>query len=256
MTQSAQMENAIKQIVSEQLEALGRPDLFRAPLVSFSSADDARYSGLKEIIGEWHQNPSELLPGARSVISYFVPFTRDVAFGPKQEQGASLLWSEAYLTINQHFLAINKALTDYLTGQGYAAKDIKPTHTYDPKDLKCMWSHRSAAAIAGLGTFGANGLLITPKGSGGRFCSVITTAQLKADQSSLPDACLYRQNGACGLCFAACPAGALSPDAQTDKFACQDELNRNGQRMREKTGQQTADTCGMCISVCPLAYIE
>jgi len=162
------LEREIEKIIVETVEGLGRPDLFRRPLVSFSAAEDEGYAKLKTMIGDWHQSPPELLPGAQSVISYFVPFTKEVVSAPKGAAQASPLWAETYLQINRHFEVVNAAVAGFLKGLGYAAKTIKATHTYDPKDLKSMWSHRSAAAIAGLGAFGTNRLLITEKGCGGQ----------------------------------------------------------------------------------------
>lgn len=249
------MEREIGEIISNKVNELNRPDLYRQPLVSFSSADDERYDELKELIGEWHLTPSEFLPDAKSVISYFVPFTKDVVKEPKKMKDGSPLWGEAYQEINRHFNVINEAVSDYLTDLGYSAITIKPTHTYDPKDLKSMWSHRSAAVIAELGDFGANKLIITEKGSGGRFCTVITSAVLKTDKAPVETKCLYIKNGTCGLCFKICPVKALSAEA-IDKFACQDELNKNEILLKETTRMESADVCGKCISICPFAYIE
>lgn len=249
------IEQEIKKIIFTQVIALNRPDLFRNPLVSFSSAEDKQYFDLKKIIGEWHMTPCELLPNAKSVISYFVPFTKEVTMEPKKTANGSLLWSEAYQEINRYFNVINEAVSQYLIGQGYSAVTIKSTHTYDPQDLKCYWSHRSAAAIAGMGTFGANGLVITEKGSGGRFCTVITSACLNAESNPIENKCLYVKNHSCGLCFKVCPIGALRADS-IDKFACQDELNKNESSLKNISSLQSADTCGKCISVCPFSYIE
>ncbi len=249
------LEQTIENIIDEQVDALNRPDLFRKPIVSYSSASDNRYFDLKRLIGEWHLHPTELLSDAQSVISYFVPFTKEVVAQPKRVADGSLLWSEAYQETNRHFNTINQAIFDYLIDIGYSAKTIPPTHTYDPKDLKCYWSHRSAALIAGLGTFGANRLLITKKGSGGRFCSVITSAVLKSDKQPVDSKCLYVTKGTCGLCFKICPVQALSPDS-VNKFACQDRLNEHEAKIMASTNLKSADTCGKCISVCPFAYIE
>ncbi len=249
------MESKIEHIIDAQLAALSRPDLFRKPLIAFSDAADPRYGELKRVIGQWHQTPTQLLPDANSVISYFVPFTKEAAMQPKSVEHGSFLWSQAYQVINAHFHVINEAVIDYLAGLGYSAIAIKPTHTYDPKDLKCMWSHRSAAAIAGLGAFAANGLLITEKGAAGRFCTVITSAHLKSHKPPVANKCLYIQKGVCGLCFKACPVKALKPEG-FDKFVCQDELNRNERLIKAETNLVSADTCGKCISVCPFAYIE
>lgn len=249
------IEREIEEIISNKLNELNRLDLYRKPLVSFSSANDKRYEELKEIIGEWHLTPSELLSDAKSVISYFIPFTKNVAKAPTKMKDASPLWGEAYQEINKYFNVINEAVSDYLTNLGYSAMTIKPTHTYNPKDMKCLWSHRSTAVIAGLGDFGANRLVITEKGSGGRFCTVITSAVLKTDKMPLENKCLHIKNGTCGLCFKICPVKALSLET-IDKFACQDELNKNGKILRETVGLDIADVCGKCISICPFAYIE
>lgn len=249
------IEAKIEEIIVEQLYALNRSDLYRRALVSFSAADDTAYAALKKIVGEWHLTPTELLPEAESVISYFVPFTKEVACAPRTTKDGSPLWGEAYEEINKHFNTINQAVTAWLSGRGYRTLTIQPTHTYDPKDLKCLWSHRSAAVISGLGSFAANHLVITEKGSGGRFCTILTSAVLRANKPPVETKCLYMRSGSCGLCFKVCPVQALSPQG-FDKFACQDALNRNEALLRATTHLQSADVCGKCISVCPFSYIE
>ena len=250
------VEQSIVQIITEQVASLGRSDLFRSPLVAFSSAHDERYAQLKEQIGPWHKNPTELLPSANSVISYFVPFTKAVALDPKSVKDGSALWGEAYQEINTYFSHINQVLADYLTVQGHEAYTIPSTHTYDPAELKSMWSHRSAAAIAGLGAFGANRMLITAKGSGGRFCTLLTSANLTPNKTPAPNPCLYVKNGSCGLCFAVCPVKALAPTSFAP-FVCQDELFKNEALLKQQHSNLTSvDTCGKCVSVCPFVYLE
>jgi len=250
----------IEQIIVGKLIELNRGDLFREPIVSFSSADDKRYSELKEIIGDWHLSPHELLPNADGIISYFVPFTASVVREPKSMEDVSPLWGEAYEVINGYFNLINEAISDYLTELNFSVKTIPATHTYDPSDMKCFWSHRSAAAIAGLGTFGANRLLITEKGSGGRFCTVLTSApltegQCPSENKNIEPKCLYMKNGTCGLCLKACPVNALSFDT-IDRFTCQAELKKNKKKLTGSTTFTNVDVCGKCISICPLSYIN
>ncbi|MCL1795630.1 MAG: hypothetical protein FWG37_01935 [Clostridia bacterium] len=248
------LEETIERIVTEEVEKLNRPDLVRQPLVAFSSADDPGYAELKERIGEWHLTPAELLPDAKSVISYFIPLAKEVVLEPQKSAHGSSLWGEAYAVINEYFGHINDVLFDTLIGLGFSAKTIHATRTYNPEDLKSTWSHRSAAAIAGLGSFGVNRMLITAKGSGGRFCSVLTSAPLHAKQSGTQPKCLRSANGSCGLCVNICPVCALTSD-DFDKFACQRELIRNGE-FQKAGGGFVAETCGKCVSICPLAYIE
>ena len=249
------LETEIQRIIEEKFAELNRPDLIRTPIVAFSSAQDPKYQELKTIIGPWHQLPTDFLPEAESVISYFIPFTKEVALGPKNEPDGCPVWSEAYITINQYFHVVNQAVQDYLESQGYKAAQIRPPKAYDPETFHAVWSHRSAAVIANLAAFGANNLAITEKGSGGRFCSLITSAKLEARREPPKKQCPYPVNGSCGLCIKACPAGALTGSG-TNKAACQAELNKNPDRLKKLNAKYVADICGKCLSVCPLVYIE
>lgn len=249
------LESEIRTIIEEKFAALDRPDLIRTPLVAFASAHDPKYQELKTIIGPWHCLPTDFLPEAESVISYFIPFTKEVALAPKNEPDGSPIWSEAYITINNYFHVVNQALQDYLECQGYSAAQIRPAKAYDKETFQAPWSHRSTAVIAGLATFGANNLAITDKGSGGRFCSLITSARLEPSREVPRHRCPYFENGACGLCIKACPAGALNGGI-TNKAACQAELNKNPERLQKKNAKFIADICGKCLSACPLVYID
>lgn len=249
------LELEIQKIIEEQFAELNRPDLIRTPLVAFSSAHDPRYEDLKHHIGPWHALPTDFLPEAETVISYFIPFTKDLTLAPKREPDGSPVWAEAYITINAHFPVVNQAVQDYLESRGYQAAQIKPARAFDPETFQAVWSHRSAAVIAGLASFGANHLAITEKGSGGRFCSLITSAKLEANREPPKKQCPYPINGSCGLCFKACPVGALKPEG-TDKAACQAELRKNPERLKQKNAPYIASVCGKCLSACPLVYIE
>ena len=249
------LELEIQRIIEEKFAELGRPDLIRTPIVAFADAHDAKFEALKTVVGPWHQLPTDFLPEAQTVISYFIPFTKEVALAPKNEPDGSPVWSEAYILINRHFHGVNQAVQDYLESRGYAAAQIKPPRAYDPETFHAIWSHRSAAVIANLAAFGANNLAITDKGSGGRFCSLITSARIETRREPPKKQCPYFKNGGCGLCFKACPAGALGGGI-TDKAACQAELNKNPERLAKKNAPYVADICGKCLAACPLVYIE
>ena len=89
------LEAEISRIIEEKFAELNRPDLIRTPLVAFASAHDPRYTELQTVIGPWHNLPEDFLPEAESVISYFIPFTKEVALGPKNEPDGCPVWSEA-----------------------------------------------------------------------------------------------------------------------------------------------------------------
>lgn len=239
-------------LIREQVEKANRPDLFREPICAFSSAEDEKYHMLKRIIGDSHCDPIELLPDAKSVISFFVPFTQMVTKSAKNEEPVSEIWGEAYLVVNDLFDTIGQKVADYLKEQGFSAMLIAATHTYDPEKLQSMWSHRSAAVISGLGRFGANRLLITEKGSAGRFCTVLTSAALEPSAASAPERCLYNKNGSCLLCIKSCPIHALKIDS-FEPFACHNHLLNNADFL-SKVG--FCDVCGKCIANCPMAFLE
>lgn len=250
-----EIEKGVIEIIEQSVEQLDRPALYRKPLVAFSSAHDPRYEQLKDIVGPWMRTPAEFLANAESVISYFVPFTRNVDADPRGEDHGPALWGEAYVVINDDFDRINARICEYLEGEGHDALPVPATHTYDEATMQSAWSHRSAAAISNLGYFSANRMLVTEKGSGGRYCTVFTSASLPSRREPPKNRCPYLRNGKCGKCFEACPVGALRPDG-LDLFACQAVTKRNMSSIEGRTGMKGSDVCGKCISVCPLAYFD
>ena len=112
------------------------------------------------------------------------------------------------------------------------------------KNPVAFFSHRHAALLAGLGTFGVNNTLLTPEyGPRVRFGSVITAADLPPDPLLAENLCTR-----CMLCVRACPAGALDerdyPEGLTDKAACAANS--------AELARHHISPCGICIKVCPV----
>lgn len=216
--------------------------LYRPPLVGISAADDPRYQALGQIIGPHHCLPEEILPGARSVISFFLPFSGMVVEANRGPGPVARLWAEAYIACNARVGEISQQLVRLLGAMGYAADTVRPTHTFDPVTLNTAWSHKSAARIAEMGRFGRHQLLITSAGCAGRFGSVITTAPLAPDTSPAPERCLHLAGGACRYCISACPQGALTEQG-LDKQQCYRQLLATDVLYSDL---DTCDVCGKC----------
>ena len=98
--------------------------LFQPPLVGFGSAADPMFESYKEdgVIGPWFIAPQEWLPGAKSIISFFFPFTQAVCDGEARSQpdGTSLEWLFGRIEGQQFLLSVLQALCGWLTAQGAA----------------------------------------------------------------------------------------------------------------------------------------
>ena len=214
----------MEQVMRDELFSLIRsyPDRYKAkyhpktnwvePLIKIADASDPLFKELKTIISPTHALPGELVGGARSVIAWYVPFDPSIAESNIQGEESSLEWDYAYVETNDMLNALSKEVHDLINALGYEASDIPATYNYDPVGLKSDWSHRSAAFIAGLGTFGINNMLITEKGCCGRYGSVITTMPLEADVRPDREFCLFKYNGSCGACIERCPINAYTLD--------------------------------------------
>jgi epoxyqueuosine reductase QueG len=107
-----------------------------------------------------------------------------------------------------------------------------------------FFSHRHAAYLAGLGNFGINNVLLTPKyGPRVRFATVFTAAVIPSDLMIEKSLCTK-----CMRCVQVCPVKALDgrgyPEGLMDKKAC---ATRS-----EALHKRYISPCGLCIKVCPV----
>jgi epoxyqueuosine reductase QueG len=181
------------------------------------------------------------------VVAYFIPFARRVIQSNRKGAFQSELWARAYLETNELISSINERLGSVLNGWGYRSATVAPPHTFDATTLMSPWSHRHAAYIAGLGTFGLNRLLITQMGCCGRLGSLVTDAVLPAGTRPALEFCSFSRDGSCGVCVRRCPSNALSVEG-FDRHACYQTLLAN-ERHRASLGR--ADACGKCACGLP-----
>ena len=223
----------------------GMEPIWGEPLVGLADADSPLFRELDSVAHRGHRVPQDYLPGAVTVVSYFLPFVRSVAEGNEGGDAPSRGWIDAYRVTNDMAAELNDHLASEVRALGFSA--------VVPKDAGVIvdgtysaWSQRHVARIAGLGTFGMNNMLITESGCCGRFFSVVTDVPCDHDAPVEGDRCLHRLDGSCGACIRACPIHALGVGG-FDRDACGSRCYSN----KEVLGE---DVCGKCVVGMPCSF--
>lgn len=195
--------------------------IYEDPLIGFASADDELFVTEFKKEGVIHPEylaPLEWLPCAKTVISFFLPFTAEVRksnrnrtdapYEPGIPQRCSAEWLHARIE-GQIFL---DKITNYIQSilENESFETVCPTTSGKLSMITpyiSTWSERHAAYVAGLGTFGLSKGLITKKGMAGRLGSVITNAEFDADIR--PYSKPFEYCTMCGACMIKCPADAI-----------------------------------------------
>jgi epoxyqueuosine reductase QueG len=243
------MQQFIESSIREQVSQAGTRTRYREPLIGFADADDPRFPQLRAIAEPTHLMPRDLLPGARSVVSFFLPFAREVVRANREDpRDVAPAWALAYLETNKLIDQISHRLIAALDERGVKAAMEPATHSYDPDFLIAGWSHKSVAAITGLGSFGLHHMIIIQAGCAGRFGSLVVDAVL--EPTSRPtdahsERCLYFHNQSCTVCAERCPVGALT-ETGLDKHRCHERLLLTAAYHFRELG--LADVCGKCAT--------
>ena len=223
-------------------------NLWQEPIVGFADAKGSYITALKTIVSAEHKMPEDFMENPNIIISYYIPFKKEVAATNLNVEGnmAAQEWADAYNLTNTMISDISQYVAEMLTEMGYRA--VSPTGiVFDRELIVSNWSQRHIAYAAGLGTFGINNMLITNKGCCGRFGSVIANIPVEPDCIAEEERCLYKKNGSCKKCVQNCFSGALTVDG-FDRKKCYEICMIND----AKTG---ADVCGKCDIDIPCAFI-
>ena len=229
---TATITQKISQFVSEnplnRVESMKIDYIFDEPLVGVAAVSDPLFVKLKEpdAIGPHHLLPQEWLPGAVSVVSYFIPFAQQIRAANRSEGLPALEWVYGRYEGEQFNEALRRYLVEEIQKTGAAALapavDARFETVQNQTIMTSNWSERHAAFIAGLGTFGLHKSFITAKGCAGRFGSVITTLDLPP--TPRPYSNIYEYCTNCYACVARCPSGAVTPQGKV-KAVCMNYIN-------------------------------
>lgn len=227
--------------------------IFEAPIFGVASPEDEYFTLFKEpsVIGKHFMLPKEWLPGSKSVISFFLPFSQEVKRGNEKEK----IWpSEEWLHGRIEGQAFIKKLCIYLKSElikdGYsslvpsfderfwAKTSLNAGSKHSEGAFTSNWSERHAAFVSGLGTFGLSKGLITPKGVAGRFGSIITELYLSPDKREYEN--IYEYCSMCGACVKKCPVNAISLKEGKNHMICSKFLDQTAEKYKPRYG------CGKC----------
>jgi epoxyqueuosine reductase QueG len=213
------------------------------PVLGVASANDPLWFRIRGI-HPWIHHPRELLKDVESIIVFAVPLSLEAVESNSKGMEPSIQWLKEYFLTNKLINHLSQAVADALGRVGFNSIGLKATHDYDRETLTSHWSHRHAGYVAGLGTFGINNLLITPKGAAVRLGTVLTSLRLNPDARPEVEYCTVKRGGRCGECVLKCPVNALK-NWSTGKFKCRDWIEVNDGKYRDAVGG-VCDACGKC----------
>ena len=230
---------------------------FEEPLVGVARADDPLFEELRRpgVIGPWFRLPGEWLPGARSVVSVFFPYSGEIK---RREDPArpepSPAWLNARIDGERFVNETAGFLAGRLREEGFEAviptavpgefwsvwePGTNPEKMSDPTvGFTSPWSERHVAFVCGLGTFGLSAGLITAKGICGRFRSIVTTAELPPTERPYHDVHEYCTH--CNQCARNCPVGAIDPVTGKCHDLCSARIHESKRLYAPRYG------CGKC----------
>lgn len=78
MNDQSRIYNWIAQFIEDYPKTHDIITRWKKPVVGVAAANDPLYEELKTIVGPTHALPSDLVPGAKSVIVAFVPFVENI----------------------------------------------------------------------------------------------------------------------------------------------------------------------------------
>lgn len=234
--------------------------IFETPLAGSAAADDPIFLKYKlpEVIGPEWMSPEEWLPGARSVVSFFFPFTDEIRSSERAvlTDETSEAWLYARIEGQAFLESLMEKLAAVLTDAGLQVcvpmldprfgtiRNVVPRE--DVEDLKVIsaWSERHAAFACGLGTFGMSRGIITEKGMAGRFASLITDAGIPPKER--PYTGIYEYCIRCGACSRRCPVNAIPEGEIKNNLKCSGRMDDSKKRYAPRYGCGKCQTCVPC----------
>ncbi len=224
-------------------------------------------------------HPLDFLPRARSVVVVGLPVLKSIANYHKLLKESEIITGKlrqeylqqyfyqitGYDILNQRLEQILLSLSLYLDDQGFVSIYFPATYSGNYKEFQDkvpgnmgIFSMRHAAVRAGLGEFGLNNVVVTPRyGPRVRFNALVTEAELEPTPLPAERICLGLK---CGACLKQCGGAALSLMNEAEESNNQ---NAGSETVRlDPVSRTNIPACsskrigafcyGRCIQVCPV----
>jgi len=178
-----------------------------------------------ESLDEHSEDIHKILPEAKSVVVVAAKHS----LAGIQSQNIQMGQFDTIHAYNECSRAAHRT-SRFLESEGFPAGAVPafiPIDMQAPKKgMRGEICWRRAGVRSGLGSYGENGLLVTPEfGSAIRISGLVTAAELQADSPVEQDTCDH-----CMRCAEACPVNALSGDGKINKKNCGDNIFKYGFR--------------------------
>jgi epoxyqueuosine reductase QueG len=252
---------------SDNTMGRGQEPSWAEPLVGFADGDDPLFARIRDHIGEFYWTPRQAWerafpdsdPDGLTVVCWVLPQTAaTVRDQGRQSRFPSERWVRSRRFGEDFNQELHRRLVERLESGGMPA--VAPTQLPDWGNYRSerwslctSWSHRHAAYVAGLGTFGLCDGLITEAGKAMRCGSVVVGTRLPPTPRPYDDIhayCLHYARGTCGACMDRCPVGALSPERH-DKDACRQYVVGTTLAYGQEEYGVYAHACGLCQAGVP-----
>ncbi|MCL2280121.1 MAG: 4Fe-4S binding protein [Oscillospiraceae bacterium] len=238
--------NYIAQEVAIQPRYVGMR-IYNTPIFAFGSVNDELYDKYKsdEVIGSHFLSPMEWLPTAKTVISFFLPYSEKINIANSENnQWPADEWLHGRYEGQQMLIELLNHIVKNLSDIGFLsiapANDsrYKVGNTEENIKFTSNWSERHIAYACGLGTFGLSKGIITKSGMSGRLGSILTELNLPKNHRDYNDT--YEYCTMCGACIVRCPVQAISFTNGKNSSLCSDFLDRVLEKHNLRYG------CGKC----------
>lgn len=230
--------------------------IYDEPLIGIASATDPLFMKMQEpqAIGPHFKTPDKWLPGAKSVISIFMPYSERIKKANSAAvNDVSIEWLQGRVEGQEFLLKTGKFIKAALEILGYNAvipfldDQFWKVESHE-EGYTSNWSERHIAFICGLGTFGLSKSLITKAGTAGRFISIVTDMELPATAREYSR--IYQYCSLCGACIRRCPAGAITLEKGKVHQPCGDYVHHTRTDFPGHYG------CGKCQTGVPCQDIN